>query len=125
MKCLTVRQPHAGLIALKYKRLETRSWSTKHRGPLAIHAGKMWTKAMRERWGWGKQPDPVLGCVLCIVNLVAVHPVESLTNLSDQELAVGDFSPGRFAWELVDVELIEPVPAKGKLGLWDWDMVPG
>lgn len=38
MKALTVHQPWASLIAAGVKRIETRSWSTKHRGPLAIHA---------------------------------------------------------------------------------------
>jgi hypothetical protein len=40
MKALTVRQPHAQLIALGVKTIETRSWATKYRGPLLIHAGK-------------------------------------------------------------------------------------
>lgn len=40
MKALTIRQPWASLIAAGVKTIETRSWSTKHRGPLAIHAGK-------------------------------------------------------------------------------------
>lgn len=38
MKALTVRQPWASLIAAGVKSIETRSWSTAHRGPLAIHA---------------------------------------------------------------------------------------
>jgi hypothetical protein len=37
---LTLHQPWASLIALGVKTIETRSWSTKYRGPLAIHAGK-------------------------------------------------------------------------------------
>ena len=40
MKVLTLHQPWASLIAVGAKTLETRSWSTKYRGPLAIHAGK-------------------------------------------------------------------------------------
>lgn len=39
MKVLTLHQPWASLIALGVKSIETRSWSTKYRGPLAIHAG--------------------------------------------------------------------------------------
>src|SRR5260221_11478992 len=38
MKSLTVMQPWAPLVALGAKRIETRSWSTSYRGPLAIHA---------------------------------------------------------------------------------------
>jgi len=40
MKALTLYQPWATLIAIGAKRIETRSWSTNYRGPLAIHAGK-------------------------------------------------------------------------------------
>lgn len=40
MKAITIRQPWASLIAFGDKIYETRSWSTKYRGPVAIHAGK-------------------------------------------------------------------------------------
>lgn len=40
MKALTLWQPWASLVALGVKTIETRSWSTSHRGPLAIHASK-------------------------------------------------------------------------------------
>jgi hypothetical protein len=39
MKAITIRQPWAQLIAAGLKTIETRSWPTKYRGPLAIHAG--------------------------------------------------------------------------------------
>jgi hypothetical protein len=38
MKALTLWQPWATLIANGTKTIETRSWSTSYRGPLAIHA---------------------------------------------------------------------------------------
>lgn len=38
MKALTLWQPWATLVALGVKTIETRSWSTSYRGPLAIHA---------------------------------------------------------------------------------------
>ena len=38
MKTLSLIQPWASLIALGEKRIETRSWGTRYRGPLAIHA---------------------------------------------------------------------------------------
>lgn len=40
MKTLTLHQPWASLIAMGVKKIETRSWGTKYRGPLAIHAGQ-------------------------------------------------------------------------------------
>jgi ASCH domain-containing protein len=40
MKCLTVKQPWAWLLVNGYKDIENRSWPTKHRGPLLIHAAQ-------------------------------------------------------------------------------------
>jgi len=39
VKALTLTQPYATLVAIGAKRIETRSWATAYRGPLAIHAG--------------------------------------------------------------------------------------
>jgi hypothetical protein len=36
---ITLTQPHATLVAIKAKQIETRSWATSYRGPVAIHAG--------------------------------------------------------------------------------------
>ena len=38
MKAITLTQPWATLVAIGAKRIETRSWATKYRGPLLIHA---------------------------------------------------------------------------------------
>lgn len=52
------------------------------------------------------------------------HPtsvVNRFANIKD-ELMFGDFEKGRFAWELVNVQMLDtPIPAKGKQGLWEWD----
>src|SRR4051812_11429933 len=40
MKVLTLTQPWATLVAIGAKHIETRSWETLYRGPLAIHAAK-------------------------------------------------------------------------------------
>lgn len=40
MKAITLTQPYATLVSLGMKKIETRSWSTNYRGPLAIHAAK-------------------------------------------------------------------------------------
>ena len=166
MKALTVRQPWAQLIALGVKSIETRSWSTGYRGPLAIHAGRVkvpitdpgMTEAWRplcdvERGGMLTHPVP-LGAVVAVADLVDVVPMidgslgwteDSDTppaalvlswdtsamlvdtratgpfpDYSDQ-LPYGDFSPGRYAWLLDNVRPIDPVPAKGRLGLWEPD----
>lgn len=40
MKSLSLTQPYATLVSLGAKKIETRSWATSYRGPLAIHAAK-------------------------------------------------------------------------------------
>jgi hypothetical protein len=47
MKALTLTQPWASFVALGWKKIETRSWATAYRGPLAIHAAKGLPKGMR------------------------------------------------------------------------------
>jgi activating signal cointegrator 1 len=47
MQAISVNQPWASLIIAGAKRIETRSWSTNHRGPLAIHASKKFTPAAK------------------------------------------------------------------------------
>lgn len=45
MKCLTIKQPWASLIVNGYKNYEFRSWQTKYRGKILIHAGMSLEKA--------------------------------------------------------------------------------
>ena len=44
MKALSIRQPWAWLIVNGYKPVENRSWPTKYRGPVLIHAAKGMTR---------------------------------------------------------------------------------
>lgn len=40
---------------------------------------------------------------------------------TEKEMALGDWTPGRYAWELQNVRILpEPIPAKGQQGLWNW-----
>ena len=64
-KVLTLHQPWASLVALGVKTIETRSWSTQYRGPLAIHAAVK-RPSQAQRVGsfyvdWGL--DPSLGAL--------------------------------------------------------------
>lgn len=49
-KAITIRQPHASLVALGVKQIETRSWATTYRGPLAIHAAKRCVAGTTGEW---------------------------------------------------------------------------
>jgi hypothetical protein len=42
---------------------------------------------------------------------------------SSDEMALGDWTPGRYAWELRNVKpLSAPVQAMGRQGLWNWEI---
>lgn len=96
-KALTLWQPWATLVALGHKRIETRSWATRHRGELWIHAAKrppeigfvgdyqvahprspedapwqLWTHAPHLRRTWEEMP---LGAVVALAHLVDVLPM--------------------------------------------------
>lgn len=41
---------------------------------------------------------------------------------TEKEIALGHWTPGCYAWELANVKILpEPIPAKGRQGLWEWD----
>ena len=139
MKALTLTQPWATLVAIGAMRIETRSWSTAYRGPLAIHAAKgfpRWARrfttlpecyeAVRNNYTMRLNDAAAypLGQVIATCRLVAVKRTEAVRDaLTTRELALGDFGDFRFAWELADVvELPEPVTAKGALKLWEWTL---
>ena len=50
MKAISLWQPWASAIAAGVKTVETRSWPTSYRGPLAIHAAKRWTAQEEAFW---------------------------------------------------------------------------
>jgi hypothetical protein len=136
VKALSLTQPWASLVALGEKRVETRSWNTNYRGLLAIHAAKTYPRWAKELAGQepfysslrapiGNYSYPELRCgqVLCIVSLTVIRFTQTVRDdLSEKELAFGDYSDGRFAWCLSLFEPVSPpIPAKGHLGLWEWE----
>lgn len=172
MKALTIWQPWASLLAYGAKKYETRSWSTKYRGPIAIHAATIKVPQVLKKLfpydecdGMAKSAflDAVAkglcgvytteelmetlnalptGAVVATANLIGCHKMRSpsgfrllkygdtpfirredgRTSMPDKvEIALGDWKPGRWAWEFSDMRLIDPIPTKGKQGLWKWD----
>lgn len=44
MKALSIRQPWASLIVMGIKDIENRTWPTRHRGSVLVHAAKGMTR---------------------------------------------------------------------------------
>ena len=135
MKAITIWQPWAEFIAAGVKHNETRSWATKYRGPIAIHAavkpirqvvpllsekafGLMVEKLEKASMANGELLTYFnYGEIIATAELVACHLIteEYLSTLPDTEKALGDYSLGRYAWELRNIkELPEPIKAKGQ-----------
>lgn len=143
IKAVTIWQPWASLIAWGEKRFETRSWPTKYRGLIAIHAAKRWGWEQREvverrkpyieaiskhismNWEGERLHQLPLGHVVAVAKLVDVYKADDVCYLyTDKEKEFGDFRAGRYAWRLEFVTPIDPTPAKGAQGLWWWQVPP-
>ena len=151
MKAITLTQPYATLVAVGAKKIETRSWATSFRGQIAIHAAKGFpgeakrfceSRMLCRVLGWPECPATLtqewlddnarrikalpVGCVLATADLVNCVDTGSIRRyvqpFTEQEEAFGNYNPGRYGFLLENVvQLAAPVPAKGSLGLWDWD----
>jgi activating signal cointegrator 1 len=141
MRAVTLYEPWAALVAAGWKEVETRSWYTSYRGPLAIHSSVHPPDKMDiSRFtfllgGWGfEMPEFHQGCVVAVCWLVACISTELVGINSPKlkppfsprrgwtvELQMGNYDHGRWAWVLRDVQRLEtPVRVRGKRNLWDW-----
>ena len=120
MKIISLHQPYATRIADGHKQYETRSWSTRHRGLIAIHAAKNTSSLTDVQKKLRVYP---LGAIVAVAHLCGVYTTESLKRfMSAQEQEFGDWARGRFAWRLEAVcNLPFPVPCRGFQGIWNLD----
>jgi hypothetical protein len=100
MKALTLWQTWATLVSIGAKTIETRSWGTSYRGPLAIHAAKQ-DISYHEMLLFADLLKGVrlpLGRVVAICELYDVLPTScEWTEINPLERRLGDFSIGRYA----------------------------
>ena len=127
MKVLTIKQPWATLIIQGNKRFEFRSWKTKYRGELLIHAGKGVDKKAVERLKKYLPEELPAGKIIGKVNLVdCIKCDEDFKKmcLKENKDVYGKSSfDETYAWELKDVEVFDtPIEAKGKLSFWEYDI---
>lgn len=136
MKAISLTQPFASLVAAGLKHVETRSWTTAYRGPLAIHASKAFPKWARELCHTepftallgtlvGDLTQLPLGALVAVTRLVDVQPMTFHNLIEEQafswitpdreqrtywldyrERAFGDYQIGRFAWLLADTRAL-------------------
>ena len=124
MKALTIKEPWASLIIEEYKKYEFRSWKTKYRGKILIHAGLSIEKDMMERfkdYNIDINPGYIIGeatIVDCI--LVDEEFNKKLRNIDPVVYGRSNHTE-TYAWKLENVVKYDnPIPCKGKLGLWNY-----
>jgi activating signal cointegrator 1 len=141
MKVLSMIQPWATFFAIGETKYETRSWSTKYRGKLAIHASKKTDKIIcREepfrsiliKHGYTEDtlPNGVIIATCRLTNCFKVTLNKGTSAILDggqvvmgKDYLFGDYQEGYFAWEVDDMTLLtDPIPAKGKLSLWELEI---
>lgn len=149
MRVLSLLQPWASLWVAGAKRIETRSWGTAYRGPVAVHASKALRQSevqlchetpFREALvalGFTTVRQLPRGALIGVVELVdclrmvagEAGPGEigytRDTRLDGNESDFGNYDHGRWAWMTGDVRsvLAAPIPMRGSLGLRD--LAPG
>ncbi len=124
MKVLTIKQPWAQLIVEGYKKYEFRSWKTKYRGKILIHAGMSLEKDMVSRFK-DYNLEYTLGAIIGEATLEDCILVDEEFNkkLREENPVVYGRSNHveTYAWKLSNViKYKEPIYIKGKLGLWNY-----
>lgn len=127
MKVLTIKQPWATLIMQKNKRFEFRSWQTKYRGKLLIHAGKEIDKEAVKRLAKYLPKELPQGKILgkvTLVDCIKITPEfkEKLLKENSDIYTKSSFQE-TYGWQLEDIHAFdEPIDAKGHLSLWEYDI---
>lgn len=120
MKAISLWQPWASAIAVGAKRIETRSWPTSYRGPLAIHAAKRRVVEELIRWGccwnWCGALRPLgrfmgedeledvlpFGGIVAVCRLADCRPTDSFTQAELLRVRMPEERPGEmpelYAW---------------------------
>jgi activating signal cointegrator 1 len=133
VKAISLWQPWATFVALGLKKFETRSWSTPYRGPLLIHAAKRpMTGIEKELVHYLKDEYGDLCACLndaefplgaLVASCQVFHCLESGKDFDPLEVDpleydLGNYEQGRFAWKLLNIKAIKPIPFKGSQGFF-------
>ncbi len=126
MKVLSIKEPLASLLKSGIKKIETRSWATKYRGEIYIHASLKQEKYNNVEFNKIIENLTFMpGYILFKANLVdcvymTKEYIEDMKKNNYTEYLCGDFKEGRYGWVIDNVEIIKPIKSKGELGIWNY-----
>ncbi len=120
-KALTIRQPWAWFIAQGFKDIENRTWATRYRGPLLIHAGKKYdgdeAAAEDVRKMWNETGAVTMPEILPMGGFVATARLTDVVTESNS-LWFG----GPYGFVLLSVREIQFIAYRGRLGIWNVEL---
>jgi hypothetical protein len=127
MKVITIKQPYATLIAEGLKEYEFRTWKTKYRGDILIHAGKGIDKKAMKKYEHLNLDYPS-GCIIAKVTITdCVYIDDRMRKILEDKnpLVYSNIIQNKewkgYGFKLENVEKIEKIEVNGKLSLWDYD----
>lgn len=127
MKVITIKQPFATLIAEGLKEYEFRTWKTKYRGDILIHAGKGVDKNAMKQFKHLNLEYPA-GCIIAKATITDCINIDEEARKMLKEKNPLAYSSiikhsewDGFGFKLENVEKVEPISVNGKLSLWDYD----
>ncbi|MGJ1360399.1 ASCH domain-containing protein [Sphingobacterium siyangense] len=146
MKAASIKQPWASLIAHGIKDIENRTWATKYRGTIYIHASakfagdinNIFTDDQWEAMGEDMRSSMVIkdfpfGAIIgkvdivdCVINHPSIWAEKSYHNVTVNSLPFGEENEPDYIiynWVLANPVLFdEPIlNVKGKLSLWEFE----
>lgn len=126
MKTLSIRQPWVWLIVHGGKDIENRTWPTRHRGPVLLHAAKGMTAAeWADAWdfavGTGASPRAIAaGITRETIQRGGIVGIADLTDCIPPDRRTSRWHiPGCFGFKLENVRALPFTPCAGRLGFWD------
>jgi hypothetical protein len=125
MKALSIRQPWAWLIVNGYKDIENRTWPTRFRGRVLIHASKAMTRQEYEKArARAERIDPTLIFpdfdALARGGIVGVARITECLKRSDSPWHIR----GAWGFKLEGARPLAFKPRKGALGFFDVRWLP-
>lgn len=128
MKIITIKEPFATLIAEGYKEYEFRTWKTKYRGEVLIHAGKGIDKKAMERFkhlNLNYSSGKILAKAALTDCIKIDDSARKMLKSIDKNLVyssvIEDTDWNGYGFKLENIEKIDPIEINGKLGLWDYN----
>lgn len=128
MKVITLKQPFASLVAEGYKEYEFRTWKTKYRGDILIHAGKGIDKnAMKRYTNLNLEyPSGVIIAKATLTDCIKVDE-EFKSNIKNDKndiyhnVTKENSTYSGYAFKLEKITKIKNIPINGKLSLWEYN----